>query len=884
MTSISRVGPLSVALLVAAVAHPAAAQTVGSCLPGVAEAELNASDVVARVFNTGALFFGNATDGGAGYTVPRGAPASALFVSSLWVGGRVGGEVRVAAAEYMNYNFWPGPLDAGAVLPNPTDCSAFDRIYTVSARDVAAYEAGGAPSADLSAWPVGLGAPAVTATGAPVVPTSREQTIDLAAGERPVVYGSQTAFWVMNDVGNVHAGSTSEPLGIEVRVSAFGIADPQVTALQQATVYRYTVVNRNAQPIEDAHVSFFSDPDVGDHTDDYAGTDPARSLAFGYNADNSDVAYGTAPPAIGFDLLGGAASGMYLVNSAFVGTADPDLAAEYYSVMQGLWRDGTTMRAYGDGYAETQGAVTTWAFPGDPAAGAFWSERNPFGTGTGTPNTPADRRVVLSTPPFSLAPGASRTVDVAVVFGQGTTNLTSVTALRSASDAVQVRYDAGALFATVVPPAAPAQAPALVSPANGATFTEGSLTFSWSAVAGATGYMLERSRTADFADPTVTLVAGTSVTFGQVDLPGNVTDLQYWRVRARNVGGDGPLSEVRAYRYYFYRGGPLVLANGGPAFVEVLAPGGLPACDGPSDGSDGCAETGGHYVWYTDNSTGRYGLAAAVGAAGPEASVGAFGPSEFEVRFTGGGSVAYNGITGTTRRLSRVPFEVWDVGRIVPGQPNDPADDVQLVAGLTSASGIAGTCGFEFGDLPGTIGFPQSVGATDRIYAYYPTTTYAAWEAAAGAFNPDACPQITSTGSPASFVDVSRRPLQRVVFEGSNGTTSVSELNGAVVRFYTVDPVTAADDVPAASGAVALQSVFPNPARGVVTVAYTASGPVRLRVVDVLGRTVAVVAEGTVAAGAHEARLDTRALAPGVYAVVLDAGGERAVRTLTVVR
>ncbi|HIL58420.1 MAG TPA: T9SS type A sorting domain-containing protein, partial [Rhodothermales bacterium] len=61
-------------------------------------------------------------------------------------------------------------------------------------------------------------------------------------------------------------------------------------------------------------------------------------------------------------------------------------------------------------------------------------------------------------------------------------------------------------------------------------------------------------------------------------------------------------------------------------------------------------------------------------------------------------------------------------------------------------------------------------------------------------------------------------------------------------------------------------------------------GAVRLAVYDLLGREVAVLAEGTRPAGAHTARFDSRALAAGAYLVRLDAGGQSATRRLTVVK
>ncbi|HIG75829.1 MAG TPA: T9SS type A sorting domain-containing protein [Bacteroidetes bacterium] len=89
-----------------------------------------------------------------------------------------------------------------------------------------------------------------------------------------------------------------------------------------------------------------------------------------------------------------------------------------------------------------------------------------------------------------------------------------------------------------------------------------------------------------------------------------------------------------------------------------------------------------------------------------------------------------------------------------------------------------------------------------------------------------------------------------------------------------------------AEAAFGLEAAYPNPVRQSATVAYVlpAEGAVRLAVYDLLGREVAVLAEGTRPAGAHTARFDSRALAAGAYLVRLDAGGQSATRRLTVVK
>ena len=439
---------LSLVLLTPALAS---AQTPGSCTLGVAQADLTTPDLSARLFDNGALFYSNGS--AAAYVVPRGRGVSPIYAASLWAGGRVNGEVRTAGGTYgapsLDYTFWPGPLDAGAALPNPADCSAYDRIWLVAPADVAAYEAGGSAARDLAQWPVGLGAPAVDAQGRPVAIGSREQRLDLPGGERPVLGGGPTAFWVMNDVGNGHGRLGSAPLGIEVQVTAVA---PEVGALafRQSTFYQYRVVNRSNVAITDFHLGFFADPDLGDAGDDLVGADTTRGMAIVYNGDNQDgngtsYGYGTPPPAIGFDVLTG-----FWGTSIFFGgggaTADPLSPAELYNRLRGLWNDGTVIRTSGSGYQQSQGQVVRSTFPGDPVTRTPWSMVNP-GTGQ-APLSGEDRRLMLSAAPVTLAPGAVHTVDVALIFAQGADNINSVTALRAASDAVQAAYDTRALFPT----------------------------------------------------------------------------------------------------------------------------------------------------------------------------------------------------------------------------------------------------------------------------------------------------------------------------------------------------------------------------------------------------------------------------------------------------
>ena len=99
----------------------------------------------------------------------------------------------------------------------------------------------------------------------------------------------------------------------------------------------------------------------------------------------------------------------------------------------------------------------------------------------------------------------------------------------------------------------------------------------------------------------------------------------------------------------------------------------------------------------------------------------------------------------------------------------------------------------------------------------------------------------------------------------------------------TVSAATASGDGPVL--ATALGAVSPNPTASGATVAWTLAeaGPVRLTVVDLLGREVTVLASGPFAAGPQRSAVPA-GLAPGVYVVRLQAGAVAEAARFTVTR
>ena len=897
-----------------ALAPIAAAQTPGACEPGQATGTLDASDVQAVFPNTGTLFYpGKRVDGSiVRYRVPQATGISPIHAASVWIGGTVDEQFRVAGTTYALgeagndlFEFWPGPLGSGATPP--ADCSAFDRVWVVSQQDLADYESGGTPTPDLRDWPATLGAPVTDGDGVP-------DNYSLAGGDRPLVYGTQTAFWVMNDVGGEHRTTGSAPLGVEVAVTAFTVASGTL-ALHQATFLRYRVTNRNTAAIQDARFTFWADADVGYAGDDAVAADTSRSMAVAYNSDDFDegsgYGYGASPAALGVDVLGGdtsqgrprVAAFLYASGGDF-GRQDPQDAIGYDRVMHGLWPDGTPVTAFGNGYQQG-GTATPFAFPGDPVAQAFWSEEN---TGDGR-SREGDRRFSLTSEIGALAPGASATIDFGLLFAQGTSRLDAVTRLRAASDLIQSRYDDGSLFAPAPPPTGSAPAtPALAAPADEAGPLMDEVALEWTAVAGATDYFYQTSERPDFEDALTRSASGAGAVYPpgepSTSIPAAFSPSEptvYWRVRARQGPFLSEWSEARSFDYSIPAFVPEAYA------VEIVGPGGVDPCRADAVSRTGCPEPGadlrpmapGNLVYssFTGslNSTGAYFLTwyASSGYVGGSVdnSLPSFAPNDFEIRVVpeAEGSYGYYGFESD--RVARVPFQIWDVGNVTPGTPNDPADDVQMVPVLFSDAGtVEAECAFGFTNPPRPYTSSTAM-TTPRIYAYYPVgNDYPAYHAlaeAAVAADPDGCPVVSKSGPVSNAIDYNRgRPLERDVFVQHGETTSMTDLEGAVIRYYTAAGSTPAEPADPEPGTLDLAAPFPNPATTRATVRYTtgAPGPVRVVLLDVLGRQLAVLADGDRRPGTHRAELDAGRLAAGVYALVLEAGGQRRVRMLTVAR
>ena len=411
-----------------------------------------------------------------------------------------GGGLKVAAQEYGrssgSFDYYPGPLTEEGIV-NKDTCANWDRFFTVRGAEIDTFlqlyrtalenddlpiDEGLIPSGVLY-WP-GSGNRFFVDEFGFELPPPDEQALagfwdqnldgiyDPTDGDYPVIeirgcsqtpqFPTEMTFYVYNDAGNVHRQTgTPNQIQMEIQVQAFAYTTSD--DINNMTFQRYKLINRAQEDILDTYFAMWLDPDLGCSQDDYVGCDTVRSLAFVYNEDELDGAGGcTCPggvatycdevPILGIDYFRGPrgvfdgvevelgmSSFMYYDRGGLGSPpqqTDPQTADEYYSYLQGRWRDGSPLYNSGSGFQQNS-EVTRYAFPSAPAdeSNSAWSMC--------TANLPnGDRRTIQASGPFTLVPGAVNELIVGVVWVPDQTYpCPSIQRLQQADDLAQDLFD-----------------------------------------------------------------------------------------------------------------------------------------------------------------------------------------------------------------------------------------------------------------------------------------------------------------------------------------------------------------------------------------------------------------------------------------------------------
>ncbi len=464
--------------------------------------ELGINDVRARFSAHGLVGYDPGTTM-PNFEVPDGADTHPLFSGGLWIAGIDGvGVLHGAAMMYEGQglgDYYPGPLTTdGSASISAEVMEEYNHVWSVTQAEVQThldyyyclmdpecdpaeeFPDGYEIPASILNWPAINTTPGYDTYLAPFYDFNGDGDYTPDAGDVPCILGDEALFFVFNDKGGPHMLSSMLPIGIEVQAMPFAYHEPG-TWKDQTIFVRYHLINRGIEAIGDARLGFFNDFDLGCANDDFIGSDPARNMAFIYNQDEQDencngiVGYGSQPPAFGQLLLKGplldadsednaadaslpAWNGMGFGDAAidnersgmnrFIyfnregGTCcnDPAMGQDFYSYLDGFWKDGTPMTYGGSGYSTEPGALPcAYMFPGD---------EDPLGAGTeGVVQTPwsdestvlPDRRGLTAMKGFTLEPGEHVDLLFAYVYARAVSggSMASVSELQARADSVR---------------------------------------------------------------------------------------------------------------------------------------------------------------------------------------------------------------------------------------------------------------------------------------------------------------------------------------------------------------------------------------------------------------------------------------------------------------
>lgn len=480
------------------------------CPITTAETDIEPNNVRARLRVGGDLWW-NGNDGGyiVPKPVQGEAPVSAFFVGGIWLAGvDPGGGLKLAAQTYGansssgTTDYSAGPLSEVGTT-DETNCANYDRFWTTTADDIDLHVADfqdngvidGPVPPSIAAWP-GRGNPDFESIHgftlpdnvqgmAPFFDQNANGIYEPNQGDVPEIKGAtEGTWWVFNDAGNIHTESGGEALQMEIQVLAYSYSST-VEEINNATFYDYKIINRAIEAIDSQYMSVWIDPDLGCYLDDYIGCSPEKNMGFVYNQDaldgdsscsdcNGVNTYCEDIPVVGIKILkglwspkifdennelvnapigaaadtlvdAGMSSFMYYSNGGMQpppppGTADPNTATELYNYMSGSWRDGTRLTNSGDGYNPGSTDFTNYAFPGNPASEDEWSmcSENMIN---------GDRRIVVSSGPSRMDPGAVNTLSFAVITVLDVPHpCPDMSVLEDAGDVIQNFFEQGVIL------------------------------------------------------------------------------------------------------------------------------------------------------------------------------------------------------------------------------------------------------------------------------------------------------------------------------------------------------------------------------------------------------------------------------------------------------
>ncbi|MCC6255867.1 MAG: exo-alpha-sialidase, partial [Ignavibacteriaceae bacterium] len=304
--------------------------------------------------------------------------------------------------------------------------------------------------------------------------------------DRPDFLGDVTAWCTFNDAvpGTWRRYSDQQPMGIEIQQTVFAWGENVSDPIDNMIFIRYRILNTGtvSNKFDSVFFSAWSDPDLGDPSDDLVGSDVFLNSGYVYN-NGPDGSYGSNPPALAIPILQGPAvyipgetfldmnsngvydngidvplDSAYINNGPVIGTQvlpgaknqdissfihymggdpilnDPNNAVEARTYLLGLTRLGIPVDPCNWSYGQVLGGVNCatidprFLYSGNPVSSVGWIN-----------SVPADHRMFVNTGPFTLELDKPIDIIVCYLIGRGSSALNSVTVMKSITEeAIQI--------------------------------------------------------------------------------------------------------------------------------------------------------------------------------------------------------------------------------------------------------------------------------------------------------------------------------------------------------------------------------------------------------------------------------------------------------------
>ncbi len=272
---------------------------------------------------------------------------------------------------------------------------------------------------------------------------------------------SQTIWFVANDLDPVKTVNLygTFPIGIELQATYWAYNNGSF--LDNLFFRKYRLINKSTTPFNDMYISMWSDPDIGNASDDLVGCDTVLNLGYAYNAYEYDLHYDPyPPPAVGFDLLRGPITSdndtLPMTAHYFSYCFHPDWcmppqgdiqgAVEFYNLMQG--KHGNSGETF---INPITGQPTPYALSGNPITGEGWIDGIQIPAG--------DKQSGFVSGPFNMAVGDTQEVIIAEIAAIGIDRLNSLKKLIYYDVQTQNIFNSGLNIS--IPPVTPSPAAAV---------------------------------------------------------------------------------------------------------------------------------------------------------------------------------------------------------------------------------------------------------------------------------------------------------------------------------------------------------------------------------------------------------------------------------------